>query len=325
MLVSELKLFLPFKKFAKKPMASLNEKVSQSEMIVVGRDFEYVEDLEGYSMKDDQYLFGSGVSNGYSTGISDKMTIGFWLYSYNAGIAVNDGDGATSPIKMPLLDFVNPSDLLDSIFSITERTTETGYNRILLKMGGYEAYSEEFRTSQWNYIWISYTGSTISMYINGKSQTLQDVVSSPPASISGANMSLYINHNIDGYEWNISKNKGVIDDIFLMDASYSDESDVQRVINDGIEYFVNDIYTEDLFHKKSIFFNDPETITINSLIDDMNYVFVGRNDGKILKGSPLLWECRHSFSDIKEINKLGLDSSYQQDGCLKISDKTVRL
>ena len=71
-------------------------------------------------------------------------------------------------------------------------------------------------------------------------------------------------------------------------------------INNGLLYVVDDIFTNTDIVKSNIYINDPEMITINSMIDDLSYIFVGRNDGKIMRGSPLFWETRRSFSDEEE-------------------------
>ena len=68
------------------------------------------------------------------------------------------------------------------------------------------------------------------------------------------------------------KNTRIIDDIFILNIPNQDEKDVQEVINDGIRYLVDDNFTTTDIDKQGIYFNDPETITISSLVDDMNSV-----------------------------------------------------
>jgi hypothetical protein len=66
------------------------------------------------------------------------------------------------------------------------------------------------------------------------------------------------------------------------------------------------------------------------------FIFIGRNDGKIMRGSALLWETRRSFSESEEYkgtdssgNVLngtgGLDASYFENKFLKITSGVVRL
>jgi hypothetical protein len=47
------------------------------------------------------------------------------------------------------------------------------------------------------------------------------------------------------------------------------------------------------------------------MIDDLSYIFIGRNDGKIMRGSPLFWETRKSFSDEEEYNSGGIPKELQ--------------
>jgi hypothetical protein len=78
--------------------------------------------------------------------------------------------------------------------------------------------------------------------------------------------------------------------------------------------------------------NDPEMITINSMIDDLSYIFIGRNDGKIMRGSPLFWETRKSFSDDEEYvtggipeSLKGKDANNKDTGFLELNKNTIRL
>ena len=86
----------------------------------------------------------------------------------------------------------------------------------------------------------------------------------------------------------------------------------------------DDIYTGTNVEKSDIHMNDPETITINSMIDDLSYIFVGRNDGKIMRGSALFWETRKTFADIEEYSTGGLPGS-PVGGFLSLNNTTIRL
>ena len=322
MLISDLKLLLRFNS------TSLFEEVSQTNMVALGGSAIPIVGDSGYVMQDSQYLVGEGVSaSGFNLDITNSMTMGFWLYSSDSGIAVNETTGETSSIEKSLFDFVAVDSALSSVFKITEHTSESGDNYIKIDIGGdYQASSEEYTTSQWHYFWIVYTSSALYIVIDGTEQTLQNETGSIPSSIFGINLYLYVNHNLNGYSWNVAKNTGIIDDIFVLNISDRNEQNIQRAINDGIKYIVDDNYTATNIDKQSVYFNDPETITISSLIDDMNYVFVGRNDGKIMRGSPLLWEVRRVFSNEEEVEDLGLDPIESlSNGFLKINNEIIRL
>ena len=148
MLISDLKLLLRFNS------TSLYEEVSQTNLSYVGGSTPIV-DNSGYTMTDDQYLVGYGLSeNGFNLEVSDALTMGFWLYSINSGIAVNEDTGSTSSIEKPLFDFIENSSSLNSVIKITEHTLENGNNylKINFREDNYEASSEEYETSQWHYI-----------------------------------------------------------------------------------------------------------------------------------------------------------------------------
>ncbi len=336
MLISDLKLLLRFKN------TSLYEEVSNTTMQAFGDStFPRILSGGGYIMANNQYLLGEGGGNtGFSTSISNAMTLGFWLYPVNPGMATNPSSGAAVSVSMPVLDFyeIEGSDY-DATIRLKENTTADGKNNLTVSFNddAYYASSEDYDPLKWHYFWIVYDGSSpsLSIYIDGKQHALQSVVGSVPSLLKGSLLYLYINHRLDGYAYNIAKNYGYISDIFMMNIINTSETDMQRVINNGVEYLVDSSYTDSYIDKSSIYFNDPDTIIVTSSIDDMGYVYLGRNDGKILRGSPLLWETRRSFANDEEINLLGLssdDKGQEADdswdlvgGFLELKNKSIRL
>ena len=61
----------------------------------------------------------------------------------------------------------------------------------------------------------------------------------------------------------------------------------------------------------------------------MSYVYLSRNDGKILRGSPLLWESRLTFANQGQLELLGIEEDENnfltQNGFLELKSKNVRL
>lgn len=328
MFTDDLKLLLRFK------TSSLYEEVSQSYLKVVGND-STVQMVSGggYAMKDNQYLLGEGITSvGYNFDISTEFTIGFWLYSVNPGIYIDEITGFPVSIEMPFLDFNGIGSNNISIIRISEKTITDGKNYLTIYFGGgtdydYSASTESYSSNQWHHFWINYNGATssISIYVDGKLQSLQNVVGAVSPSLSGTYLDLYVNYSLDGYSSSMSKNYGYLNDLFVCNTVHTSEKEVQRNINDGVMYIVDEDYKNTYIDKFCIGFNDPNTITINSLIDDMSYVYIGRNDGKILRGSPLFWENRKSFSNLEEIRLLGLEDDNLQDGFLNLKNKNVRL
>jgi hypothetical protein len=323
MLLSDIKLLSRF------ATSSLLEEVGQTYMSPLGTDtVVQIADGGGYIMQDDQYLYGDGISSsGYSLDVEDAMTIGFWLYSYSPGLAINPDDSSPTSIEMPLLDFISNDSSESSVFQFTENTSLNGnsYLTVSIEENKYSASSEEYAPFLWHYFWIVYSDNELFIYVDGNRNELQDEQGIYQSSVDGSSINLYINHNRDGYAFNKAKNKGIIGDIFISNVTDYSDINIQRAINDGIEFIVDNSYTNKDIDKFGIYFNDPETITVSSLIDDMSYVFIGRNDGKILRGSSLLWEVRRAFSSSKEIENLGLVYDPLDKGFLKLSSETVRL
>jgi hypothetical protein len=327
MLISNLKLLLRFN------TSALYEEVSNTNLVALGDNtFPQILDGGGYIMANNQYLIGEGSGyTGYSTEISNAMTLGFWLYPVSPGMATDTGTGDAVSISMPVMDFNDIGSNNNSIIKLTENTTVNGENNLTVSLNGgtYYASSEDYEPSLWHHFWIVYDGSIplISIYVDGKQHVLQGEVGDPaPVSLSGLLLDLYINHNLDGYAYNVAKNYGYITDIFMLNIADTSETNMQRVINDGISYLIDDNYTNTHIEKSSIYLNDPDTIIVNSFIDDMSYVYLGRNDGKILRGSPLFWETRRTFADNKELELLGLLSTdITSTGFLDLKNKNIRL
>jgi len=329
--ISTLKLFLKFNNI------SLYEEISSTYMDTYGDESSpsinggsatpsILPNGAGYIMQDNQYLVGEGISNnGFSLGVNSAMTLGFWLYPVNPGFATNSVSGNAESITMPLLDLLNSNTNL-SIFEVTEHTSEHNENYITVDIGNYSSSSEKYLVGLWHYILFAYNGSSFNIYIDNKLQTLQEVSGSLPGSINGSNVDLYINRYFEGYSYNIAKNYGYIDDIFILSDNSLNDNDMKKIINYGTEYVVDTNFNTKIIDGYSVYFNDPTTITVSSAAKDMNYVYLGRNDGKIMEGSPLLWEVRKSYSNLNEVALVDtIEESDIVNGFLKINNKMVRL
>ena len=336
MLISDLKLLLRFN------TSSIFEEVSQTNVAVLVDNTIPLVSASVYLMQDNQYLLGTGnLSNGYNLDISNAFTIGFWLYPSHPGLA--SVGGSLLSIEMPLLHFTNDENVSGAsttVVEITEHTQESGNNSLrIVENSGYSAFSEEYTPEKWHYFWVSHSQNSLRIFIDGIEQTLQNegevysgkLYGDDPSG-SGIFSNLYVNHSLNDYSFTVAKNTGIIDDIFVFNISNTNETTIQRSINDGVEYIVDDNFTIIDIDKFSVYFNDPETINITSLIDDLSYVFVGRNDGKILRGSPLFWESRKSFFNPDEYEEIGLSpnvsddtTSGLRDGFLQLINTTIRL
>lgn len=312
----------------------VTEGTTFSSIVPYGEDtfIELLPNDNGYIMKDDQYLVGSGnYGSGYTTSISSEFTMGFWFYSVYPGLAKNPSDNSPESISMPLVDFVGTGSIVESIITVREHSNFDGKNYLSLTLDGGSYYvtneSSPYSPSLWHYVWIYYDGSSVEIYIDGKIQTLttSDTV---PSSLQGGIMEVYINHEQNGYAYNVAKNIGYIDDIFLLNEANNSVSDMQRAINIGIKYVVDDVYKNYDIDSSVIFMNDPNMITVTSAVDDMTYIYVGSNNGKILRGSPLLWEVRKTYSESGEETLINLPEGNQinkNSGFLELKNGMMRL
>lgn len=290
-----------------------------------------VDDGMGYVMQNNQYFLGDGISNnGYNLGgVTSTLTIGYWLYPVNYGLVTNPTTGAAESISMPLIKFLKSSN--DNIVLEVEEHTASGnenYLTVSINAETYVATSENYDAGLWHLIWIVYRGTSLSVYIDGKLQTLTE--SGPlPGTIDVTLVDFYINHS-SSYNYKRAKNNGYIDDIFILSDADSNLANIQKVVNRGVESIVDTDFNIRSIDSYGIYYNDPTTITITSFIDDMSYVYIGRNDGIIMRGSPLFWEARKVYSDKDEENLLSLTAEQAanngvSDGFLEIKSIMVRL
>ena len=319
MFINSLKFLLRFSD------TSIYEEVSQTHVVPLGTNLTPIVSSGGYEMQDDQYLFGDGVnSNGYISSITDEYTIGFWLYPINTGVIVDSSTGNLLSVEMPVLIFTSSDSAEGTVVEITEHTQISGNNSLKISEEDYSAFSEEYEPNKWHHFLITRNLSGLQIFVDGKEHTLQSE-SGSISTLANNGLNVYVNHNLDGYAVDIAKNTGVIDDIFLLNVRNNSLVDIQRIINDGLHYVVDDVFTGSNIVKSDIYMNDSETITINSMIDDLSYIFIGRNDGKIMRGSALFWETRRSFSDSEEYRSGGLPESLDFSGFLKLNNSTIRL
>lgn len=289
-------------------------------------------DGAGYVMTDDQYLLGTGVANGgYIVGASNQITIGFWLYPVNYGLVINPS-GNTESMSMPLLTLADSS-THSQVIKLREHTSEDNENYLTVDFNGsdYILTSDVYAANMWHYVWLACDrlSGNFNIYIDGKAANSSKVGNSSTV-VSSEHMDLYINFSQEGYAYNMAKNYGYIDDIFVLNEAVTNGTDMQNVINNGIDYLIDTSFRTKITDGYNIYFNDPTTITINSIVDDMSYVYLGRNDGKILRGSPLFWETRKVYMNKNEGEVLGLtplelEDNGIQSGTLELKNTTIRL
>jgi hypothetical protein len=298
----------------------------------------------GYEMKQGQYLTCRNIAVDTD---SSGFSFCFWLYPNNPGQVSPPSGGGLETLRRPLLIFSDPAvDFAESVLTVYENTNADGTNKIELKLSVFDpsgstsseyiVYSDSYSelTSHHFLFNICVEKSEVQIFIDGVDSV---------ASTSGSLPSTFIYNSLDvgvnkiaetEYAYNLSSNTGYIDDIGFFNLQFDADSILPKLINEGLEEFADlDLRNDEDFLQGNLF-DDPTTLKINAMIDDMSYVYLARNDGKILFGSPLLWESRRLFSDDRELSLLddtlvtdGEDASPAiiENGFLKITDSIVRL
>ena len=328
MYISSVKLLL---KFAD---TSLEESISSRYMEVLGTDqhVSVVEGGYGYAVKQTQYL----LLRNAELDIDNHFSLGFWLYSMNPGVYVDETSGVRKDIEMPLISFVPAGVSVNrnkGILSLREFCAEDGTNylRVDADDESYYRFSNNYNANLWHYIWISYNGleNVFDFYLDGSKQTSVAVGDIP--DIKESHLDVYINRSFQLKDLNRMNNNGYIDDIILFNETRH-KRDMQKLIHRGVETFET---TQYIYNKNyyGILFDDPSTLQINASIDDMSYLYISSNDGRVLRGSPLFWEARRNYSDSKEMQFLQEDvvggsdaeEATNVDGFLRINNSVIRL
>jgi hypothetical protein len=238
MFINSLRLLLRF------DSSVVFEEISQTNMLVQGDNQTVSVSSSGYLMQDGQYLWGGGsFSNGYKLNFSNEYTLGFWLYSLNPGSVTDKSTGNLLNVEMPLMNFIDNSSAEASVINITEHALPSGNNSLKISERDYSAFSEEYAPNNWHYFWISRSENGIRLFVDGSEHTLQDedgTLSYSATAGGGSLLDLYINHSIEGYSYTTAKNNGIIDDILFLNVQNNSEEDIQRSINDGIKYVIDD-------------------------------------------------------------------------------------
>lgn len=302
----------------------------------------------GYHMRQDQYLSGRDITVDTD---SAGFAFAFWLYPVNPGQVLNPTTNLLETLRMPVVLFADSStEFEDIVVSVYENTNDDDTNKIEFTLSSfdeygaidetYTVYSDDYdaQVSHYFFFNISAEKGQIEIYIDGVLSTLNGPTGTIPSSFSHSTLDVAINKIAETeYAYNLSNNLGIIDDIGFFNLQFDAESVLPKLINEGLEEFADrDLRDNEEFLQGNVF-DDPTTLTINAMIDDMSYVYLARNDGRILLGSPLLWQSRKVFSDSREESVLE-DSVITEvsegvtpapatieNGFLKITDSIIRL
>jgi hypothetical protein len=321
MFIDSVKLYVKFDD------ETLIDEITNNTFVATGTDL-IVDILSGglgYGMKHNQSL---ELSN-FPFSISTDFSIGFWLYPQNQGQVINPDTGVITNLIMPLISFFSGT---EPIIEITEISQSNDTNFLSIRLEEiYSATTEEYDVDMFHFVYISWKGETgsITIFIDGKEQ-VTTTSGTVVTSIGGATMNMFIN-KISETGFNITQNIGFIDDLVVFNDSKKAAQRSSNAINFSVDYIVDDTLVNLNESGQSFLFNDPATVRTTSMTDDLSFIYVARDDGKILRGSPLFWEVRKVFSENNEkdlIEETVLDNgspSSLDGGFLKIESSVVRL
>jgi hypothetical protein len=300
----------------------------------------------GYTMTQSQGILGVN----WPLAINTACSVGFWFYPTYPGMAQDPDTDNVESMLMPLFSFgeaaVDPYtskyEATNDVFVIHEETLEGGYSRIVVTfvdINGdvYTATTQgTYERDKWHFIWVAWDGvsSQISVYIDGSSQTL-DETGSLPTMIDGVVSTVWIN-NIpttlsSGY--NLLYNSATINDLIILNVEIANNKDIQQMINLGVERRWNDVTSNMNEIQFGILFNDPAAVKITDILFEGSHLYATRTDGRVLRGSPIMWQSRRDYANPGEADVLvkfskdvgSVTGVEQSDGLLKIRNGTVRL
>jgi len=330
--ISSVKMLLRFDN------SSLMEEITGEQFLLSGNGpVDIRADGNGINLKRDQFIFRTG--NVF--GISNKMSLGFWLKSTHPGASKNPTTGNTDPMRTSVLDFgVGDIDPYSGQLEISEQTLiihEIAHQdgtmkiKVILEdtLGAvYEATSESYLADKVHHFWFSFNGDTseFKIFVDGVEQALF-TSGSVPATINGTLVAFAINRLALVPRYDTLNHNGLIDDVIVLNDAVTSNATLQRIINYSVDYAFDTSFMDIEEIDYALFYDDTTPIAVTDAHDDGVFYYATRNDGKILRGSPLLWETRRDFSNDNETEVLDSFGTGVElvDGELKVTKGTIKL
>lgn len=278
--------------------------------------------------------------------LTTSFSIGFWLKSTNPGMVTDPGTLETLPLKMPLISkatFVVGATVTASTYTIIiwEETQSTGGNVLKVKIKGTRSAvtvepiltSSEYAIGSFHHFWIAYDGGSdiFRLYIDAVEDQSATISGSIPTTLSVNAATFSLNKNVTGELYEIARNSGILDDLVILTSSVTDVQNIARVANNSAAYLIDTDYSTLEEVDCGAVFDDPGTIEVNGITRNRGYLYVGRSDGSILRGSNSLWDSRREFKNTNEMDVLTTTSKSSnssmaiQDGVLQVEDKVIRI
>ena len=283
--------------------ATFRNEVDTATMTVTGSpSIVPAEISDGWQMDTNTYA-----STSTSLGITNAFSIGFWLKSVNPGLG-NDA-GTLVPMKMSLFAKAQVNDggasttITNAQFYVWEETQPDGTNvmKIFLKNASGSdctVTTPTYTVGVFHYFVLVYSAGSFTCYIDGVSVGVT-TSAAVPSSLASTTQNFVLNKGPDGNSYELIHNTGVLDDLFLCNTALS-SNDASKVYTTGVQYVFNSSYTSILEVDNSIVFSDPSTVQVNVVGSDNSDIYVGRSDGKLLKGYRQLWQYKQGFGSKSE-------------------------
>jgi hypothetical protein len=250
-----------------------------------------------------------------STGITNALTVSFWLNPSNPGLAITPSSTITA-MKQSLMSVSNfpynsgtgVTSLSAATFVVWEETQDYGLNVMKIRLVGSStnviAASAPYTAGAWHHFWIVYSGSlsVAKIYVDGVNSTT--LTGTLPSSLVSPTYPFQINQSVDGHAYEVFRNLGQLDELFLLNVCLDDIASIARVADLGAEYAIDtpDVVTQEAYF--GAITNDPGTIQATGIASTTSEVFVGRSDGTLLRGSRNIWQLNRSFSGTSEADLL---------------------
>lgn len=261
----------------------------------------------GYVMQQDQYLIQESIG----LDIYSNMALSFWLYPVHPGVVLDENNNTVKSLNLTLMHFVNDNATDEygglPIFRLYETTSEDGTNSMHIAIANYdgieyEASTASYAPGQWHYFWISYNGlvGNLSTIIDGVTRPLASESGVLPTRLDADSVTFYINRQTEFGQDDWANNYGYLDNLMVLNGSFASESYVERIISMGINYFIDQSLLSIEHNDFGVFMDDPTAIKTTAMVQDGSSVYSSRSDGKVIKGSPVLWDMRRNFSEPNE-------------------------
>lgn len=271
----------------------------------------------------------------FPLGVTGRFTLSFRFTPNNPGMARHPVTGVLAEPRTALLDFgtgtvVNGEVSISSAsFVLKEISQSDGKNRFYIKLSSfYTAESESYDVDEEHHVWIAYNGggSLFRVYLDGRLLTLTPTGFIPPNIF--ANTTIFsVNRLTDGAAYNELRSSARIRDLFVLNAANSSQTAVQKGINDGSNYILD--ATDSTYEEVdlSVAFDDPTSIRVTSSTQEGSYLLISRSDGRLMRGSPLIWNVRRDFGDSAELDALSVSggSPTVVDGSLNLATGVISL